>query len=120
MDNPELPPEGKKLKLGQRSFERVNEPSAEPDPNSSYQILGENQKLDDSFDLPGIEDEIRERWRQQRMRDLKVFLSLLVLNGACLGIAARADWNPYLTVPLISLGAMITVSTLWIVYFVSR
>lgn len=113
-------PEGKKLQLGQRTFERINEPSAEPDPNSSYQILGENQKREASFDLPGVEEEIRQRWRQQRMRDLKVFVSLLILMSGCLGFSARAHWNPYLVVPLLSLSTIVSVSTLWIVYFVSR
>jgi|GEM_PF-4356179 len=119
MEPPESP-EGKKLKLGQRSFEKVNQPSTDPDPNSPQQILEENKQLDDSFDLPGIEREIWQQWRQRRMRDFKVFLALLILDGLCVGFAAKAHWSPYLSVPLISMAAMVTSATLWIVYVVNR
>lgn len=110
----------KKLKLGKRTFEKINQPTTDPDPNSPQQILKENKNLDDSFDLPGIEKEISEQWRQRRMRDFKVFLTLLIIDGVCLGLAAKAHWNPYVSVPLVSLAAMVTSAVLWIVYVVSR
>lgn len=110
----------KKLKLGKRSFEKVNSPVNEPDPNDPYRILGQNLQRDPSLELVGIDEEIKQQWRQRRWRDLKVFLFLAVIDGACLGAAAAAHWSPYLAVPLVSAGSMISVATLWIVYVVNR
>lgn len=119
MDTPELP-EGKKLKLGKRNFEKINQPTTDPDPNSPQQILEENKQLDGDFDFVALEKEIARQWRQRRMRDLKVLITLLIVDGLCVGLAAKAHWNPYITVPLISLGAMVSSALLWITYVVSR
>lgn len=114
------PPAENKLKLGARKFERVNQPTSEPDPNAIHQILQENKALDVSFELPGIDEEIHRLWKQKRIRDLKVFVSLGLFDLACLGCAAAAHWSPYVSVPLISAGAVVTSSTLWVVYVLMR
>lgn len=117
MDDEPPPPENK-LKLGKRSFEKVNQPTTEPDPNAIHQILNENRALDSSFDLPEIDEEIARLWKQKRRRDLKVFTFLGFVDAGCLGLAALAHWSPYVAVPLISAGALISGATLWIVYLV--
>lgn len=113
-DEPPLPK--RELKLGKRTFEKVNESTSEPDPNAVHQILDENRAVDPSFDLPEIDEEIVRLWRVRRRRDLKTFALIGTVDAVCLGLSALAHWSPYATVPLISAGAVITAATLWIVY----
>ena len=120
MDDDARDPEPQKLKLGKKSFEKVNRPTSGPDPNAVHQILAENLQRDSSLDLPQIEQDLRRRRRQQLAKHLKVFLGLGIIDGFCLGISAASHWNPYLIVPLCSAGTMITCATLWIVYVVNR
>ncbi len=109
-----------KLKLGKRTFEKVNQPTPQPDPNAAGQILDENKQRDPTFSLEGIDVALAQQFRARRLRDLKVIVFLGVFDAGCLAIAAAARWSPYLTVPLISAAAIVTVSTLWIVYVVGR
>lgn len=109
-DTPAPPPQP--LKLGKKSFERVNEPTTTPDPNNAYTILQENRAQDPSLELPGIEKEIRDFTFQKWRRRLVLVGSAGAINAVTVAVAVRFWSEPRLAIPVLSAGVMMGMTIL--------
>ena len=109
-DTPDPPPQP--LKLGKKSFEKVNEPTTTPVPNNAYTILQENRAQDPSLELPGIEKEIRDFTFQKWRRRLALIGAVLALNGVTGALAARFWTQPMFAIPILSAGVVVGLTIL--------
>jgi hypothetical protein len=111
-----------KHKLGKRAFDALNEPrgQAGADPNAVSQSLAENLAKDPSLELPGIDEEVYAYARKKRNRAFAILLALAAFDLLCYWIAKRTGWNPFVAVPVVSAGAMVTAATLWVCFVVMR
>lgn len=89
------------------------------DSNGAYAHLRTNEGRRIPRDYHDEARQIR-RWHWKRfLYVLKVVFALFLVNLACLKVAMWFNWEPRVAVPVLSLGLLMTVGTLWVLFVVN-